>query len=388
MIESDGVVGMRRAAGVVEAVLNKAIDLGNKRVCLEEILNGGVPAGMSIRSKSEEKHEGGMIESDGLLAIRKAAAKVTDLSNTKGRIGDILNTLVPIGMSVHSGIDAGYMAGELEIASEYYSENIGRDGVLEGIVEKGKTEKALKYLREWIKRAPALFGVASIYAVEGIQRIQEMGLQNAGLWKALPVGMELPVIYLLTGYTLQKWNEAGKKALEGKEGSTLGIQRGGDHMDRQKVFYKSESASRQAEKRSGCVNVPVTIFLGGETVSAGLKAVGSSYFVEKKFMESLFKSPRRIVAEKIGDTTVRLVYPSTWSSMPLVAIEKKGCTPDYRIHSSSPNVSGHEMARLDFTQVVADLRKDQGLDLKEREGIEKRFDVGNKEKGANRKKLR
>lgn len=220
MIESDGVVAMRKAAGVVEAVLNKAIDLSNKRVCLEEILNGGISPGMSIHSKSEEKHEGGMIESDGLVAMRKVADKVTDLKNKKIRVGDIVNTLVlPIGMSLHSGLETGYMAGVEEMASEFYSENIGKDGEIERIVEKGKTEKALKYCQEGIKKAPALFAVGSIYAKEGIQRIQELGLENAGLWKALPAGMELPVVYLLTGYVILKWNESGKKALEGKKES-------------------------------------------------------------------------------------------------------------------------------------------------------------------------
>lgn len=131
-------------------------------------------------------------------------------------------------------------------------------------------------------------------------------------------------------------------------------------MDNRKIFYKSEAAASKAEARSGFAYVPVTVFEWGETEIPGRDAARSTRFVEKKFLDSLFVSPRSLVSDQVGNTKVSLVHPSPWANLPLVAIEREDHSPDIRIHVSSPKVSGIEMARWDFGQIVEDLRKEQG----------------------------
>lgn len=127
-----------------------------------------------------------------------------------------------------------------------------------------------------------------------------------------------------------------------------------------KIFYRRKSAAVNAYGEGGIM--PIEVLSWKEDPPKVTNG-----FIDKRFLESLFETPRSLVIENVGEAKVSLLHPSPWAIFPLVSIERKGVPPVYRIHEGGSDVSGFAMARLDFEKTVEGLRQEQGVESESEE---------------------
>ena len=132
-----------------------------------------------------------------------------------------------------------------------------------------------------------------------------------------------------------------------------------DPMNR-KIFYRRKSAAVNAYGEDGIM--PIEVLSWKENPPKVTNG-----FIDKRFLKSLFETPRSLVIENVGEAKVSLLHPSPWVIFPLVSIEREGVPPVYRIHEGGAGVSGLDMARSDFEKTVEGLRQEQEMESESEE---------------------
>lgn len=174
-----------------------------------------------------------MIDSDGKRVLENIETRVSNihkkivsLSNTRmdflglpARLGDSLEVGAKIVSTVITGFDSGAFPACLEAGEEIYSKYV---------VEKQKNEKEIKFgqklfnveKRENIKeksilrvatKIPIFMSASSIDAIETSKEAHAIYAQTGSASTAILTSLVKPLVTMLSLYTIEHWNQSGKK---------------------------------------------------------------------------------------------------------------------------------------------------------------------------------